>query len=70
MNDYSDILQSASFINLNQGIFINYRIIEFVVSDLEGEKSDAETLLLNIVLFDDPPICFIDITVSFIRIIL
>ena len=65
MNDYSQILQSATFINLNKGIFVDQRIIEFVVSDLEGGKSDPETLLLTIVLFDNPPICFIDVAVSF-----
>ena len=65
LNDYSQILQSATFINLNKGIFVDQRIIEFVVSDLEGGKSDPETLLLTIVLFDNPPICFIDVAVSF-----
>ena len=66
MNDYEDILRSATFINLNQGLFVDYRLVEFVVFDLEGEKSDAETLFLTIVLFDDPPICFIDVMVSFV----
>ncbi|KAI6650776.1 hypothetical protein LOD99_7827 [Oopsacas minuta] len=64
LTDYSQFLQSATFVNLNQNISPEDRYIEFTVTDAEGATSETVTLVLTIITFDDPPICFSDIIVS------
>ena len=64
ISEYLILLQSVAFVNLNQNISTEDRLIEFRVTDGSGATSDSEFLNITILPFDDPPICFSDISVS------
>ena len=60
---YESVLQTVTFVNTFPGILPHQRNITVITFD-GMTSSPIHTILINIVLFDDPPICYFDELVS------
>ena len=60
---YESVLQTVTFANTFPGILSHQRNITVVTFD-GMTSSPIHTILIDVVLFDDPPICYFDVLVS------